>query len=120
MGSSIGLGGARGGGVRPQDSQSAAHWELVYRPRAPEAGTRRGRRSAAPSRSRTLVGQPAVALRLSAALQRGGSQLPTAHAEDGCAPGGGGPDLSNLGRRKGQCLKLDFDPMGLLAQEAET
>lgn len=117
--SSIGLGGAgggRGGGVRPQDSQSAAPWELVYRPQAPEAGTRRRRRSPAPSCSRALAGEPAVAERLSAALQRGASPFLTAHVEDGCAPGGGVPDLSNLGRRKRRCLKLDFDPMGLLAR----
>ena len=57
-----------------------------------------------------------MAERLFAALQRGGSQLDTMRGEEGCA---GELDLSLVGRRNERRLKLDFDPMGLLAREAE-
>lgn len=57
-----------------------------------------------------------MAERLFAALQRRGSQLDTMRGEKGCA---GELDLSLVGRRNERRLKLDFDPMGLMAREAE-
>lgn len=65
----------RGGGRRGVSPGLAERCAAGARVPVSGAGTRRGRRSTAPSHSRAVAGEPAVAQRLYAALQGGGSQL---------------------------------------------